>query len=156
MTGNPKLDKILLALNATVALLAAGVVYYAHFMIKPPPTNQSGEEQALVDKAYQETQITPYTMKTQIVNLYTEGARLRFLSTEMSLIPFKEAGKALLKEREYIIRNALISVAAHMTAEEVSSVTGKILLESRVKKTINEALGAPVVKKIYFGKFTVQ
>ena len=156
MTGNPLIDKVLLGLNGLVALAAAGIVYYAHFMIKPEPINTTTEEQKLYDQASSESLVTAYTIASKPVNLYHEGARLRYLATEMSIIPFKEVDKEILKEKEYVIKNALIEIAAHMSPEEVSTLTGKLLLESRIKKYINESLGTPVVKKIYFGKFTVQ
>lgn len=156
MTGNPLFDKILLGFNGLVALAAAGIVYYSHFMLKPEPTNITTEEQALYDKAQAESMVSAYTITSKPVNLYHEGARLRHLSTEMSIIPFEESDKEIIKNKEYIIKNALIEVAAHMTPEEVSTLTGKLILESRIKKYVNKSIGAPVVKKIYFGKFTVQ
>lgn len=156
MTGNSLFDKILLGLNGLVALAAAGIVYYAHFMIKPEPTNVTTEEQALYDKAQAESMVSAYTVSAKPVNLYHVGARLRYLSTELSIVPFKESDKEILKSHEYVIKNALIEVAAHMTPDEVSTLTGKLLLESRIKKYVNESLGTPIIKKIYFGKFTVQ
>lgn len=156
MTGNPKLDKILLGLNGLVALASAGLVFYAHNNIKPPPTDQAAEETTLVTDAYTESQLKPYEFKSMIVNLYSEGSRLRFLDVKISILTFKEADKELIKEREYIFKTKLIEIAGLMTPEELSSVTGKILLESRLKKAITEALGASVIKKIYFGKFVVQ
>lgn len=156
MTGKPLFDKILLGVNGLVALAAAGIVYYSHFMLKPKPTNITTEEQALYDKAQSESMVSAYTITTKPVNLYHEGARLRHLSTEMGIIPFQESDKEIIKNKEYIIKNALIEVAAHMSPEEVSTLTGKLILESRIKKYVNESIGAPVVKKIYFGKFTVQ
>ncbi len=156
MTGNPKLDKILLGLNGLVAIASAGLVFYAHNNIKRPPTDQAAEETTLVTEAYTESQLKPYEFKSMIVNLYSEGSRLRFLDVKMSVLPFKEADKELIKEREYIFKTKLIEIASLMTPEELSSVTGKILLESRLKKAVTEALGASVIKKIYFGKFVVQ
>jgi flagellar protein FliL len=156
MTGNPLFDKILLGTNGLIAIVAAGLVYYSHTSLKPPATDVKAEQQMLFDKALQESQITPYNMKPQVVNLYAEGTRLRYLSAELNILVFEEKDKLLLKSREYLVKNAMIEVASHMTAEELGSVTGKILFESRVKKITNEALGTPIVKKIYFGKFTVQ
>lgn len=156
MTGKPLFDKILLGLNALVALGAAGMVFYSHNVLKPVPTDQKAEEAALVQTAEAERQVQPYNFKSIVVNIYSQGTRLRYVEVELSVLPFQEADKALIKEREYVFKNALVSVAGAMGPEELSSVTGKILLESRLKKTINEALGAPVVKKIFFAKFIVQ
>jgi flagellar FliL protein len=43
-----------------------------------------------------------------------------------------------------------------MKASELNSITGKILLESRIKKRLNSILGAPIIKRIYFSKFIIQ
>jgi flagellar FliL protein len=156
MTGNPLFDKILIGLNGAVAIGAAALVFHSHTGIKPEPTNQKAEEEALVNAAVEESQLKAYDFKSIVVNLYSEGSRLRYLDVEMGVLPFKEADKALFKEREYVFKNALIQIAAKMTPDELTSVTGKILLESRLKNAVNEALGKTVVKKIYFAKFVVQ
>jgi flagellar basal body-associated protein FliL len=43
-----------------------------------------------------------------------------------------------------------------MSPSDVDSMTGKITFESRVKKAVNEKLGQPIVKQIYFSSFVVQ
>jgi flagellar basal body-associated protein FliL len=41
--------------------------------------------------------------------------------------------------------------------DDLDSVTGKILLENKIKKQVNAKLGEPpVVKQIYFSGFVVQ
>lgn len=156
MTGKPLYDKILLGLNGLVALAAAGLVFYAHNNIKPIPTDQKAEEASLEQTAFEESQMKAYDFKSMVVNIYSEGTRLRYLDVELGVLPFKESDRVLIKEREYVFKNALVTIAASMTPDELTSVTGKILLESRLKKATNEALGAPVVKKIFFSKFVVQ
>ncbi len=156
MTGNPLIDKVLMGLNGAVVLLAAGLVVYSHTSIKPPATDQAGEEKSLQDSAVAESQITALPFKKMVVNLHHEGTRLRFLEVEMGVLAFEEADKETLKAHEYVFQNALIEVAGAMTPEDVGSVTGKILLESRVKKAVNEKLGRPMVRHIYFGRFVVQ
>ncbi|MBY0515765.1 MAG: flagellar basal body-associated FliL family protein [Bacteriovoracaceae bacterium] len=156
MTGNPMFDKILLGANGAVAILAAGLVFYAHNGIKRPPTDQKSEEASLIQTAELENQIKPFEIKKMIVNLYSEGSRLRYLDIDMGILPFKEGDLAVIKEREYLFKTKLIEIAGGMTPDDLTSITGKILLETRLKKATNEALGAPVVKKIYFAKFVVQ
>lgn len=156
MTGNPLIDKVLLGLNGLVALAAAGLVVYSHTSIKAPPTDQAAEEKSLEAGALADAQITALTFKKQVVNIHSAGTRLRFLEVEMGVLPFAESQKEPLKTVEYIFQNALIEIAAGMTPEELSAVTGKILLESRLKKKVNEALGTPMIRQIYFSKFIVQ
>lgn len=156
MTGKPLLDKILLGLNGLVALGAAGIVFYAHNNIKRPPTDQAAEEKTLQDEALLGAQTTPLMFKKMVVNIHSEGKRLRYLEVEMGVQPFKEADKESLKANEYRFQNALVEIANTMTPDDLSSVTGKILLEGRLKKRVNEALGVTLVKQIYFARFIVQ
>jgi flagellar protein FliL len=156
MTGNPKLDKILLGVNGLVAIGAAALVFYSHTKIKPLPTDQVGEEKALEATAATDNQITPVMFKKMVVNIHTEGTRLRYLEAEIGLLPFAESDKEGLKKAEYLLQDALIDIAGKMTPDELSSVTGKILLEGRLKKRLNEKLEATVIKQIYFTKFIVQ
>jgi flagellar protein FliL len=156
MTGNPLIDKVLLGLNGLVALAAAGLVVYSHTSVKPLPTDQAAEEKSLEAGALAESQISPINFKKIVVNIHSAGTRLRFLELEMGVLPFAESQKDAIKSVEYLFQNALIEIAATMTPEELGAVTGKILLESRVKKKVNESLGAPLIRQIYFSKFIVQ
>lgn len=156
MTGNPLLDKILLGLNGAVVLTAAGLVYYAHTGIKAPPTDQALEEKNLQSDAVALSQVTAFAMKPMTVNLYSPGSRLRYLKVDINLLPFKQQDTELLKAHQYVVQNELIRIAAGMTPEELGSITGKILLESRLKKAVNDSFPAPVVKSIFFGAFLVQ
>lgn len=156
MTGNPLLDKILLGLNGAVVLAAAGLVYYAHTGIKRPPTDQVLEEKNLQSDAVALSQVTAFAMKPMTVNLYSPGSRLRYLKVDINLLPFKQQDTELLKAHQYVVQNELIRIAAGMTPEELGSITGKILLESRLKKAVNDFFPSPVVKSIFFGAFLVQ
>lgn len=156
MTGKPLLDKILLGLNGVVILLATGLILFAHLGLKKPPIDQALEEANLKSEAQLRNEITPVQMKKIVVNLPSAYARLRFLEIEMSLQPFEEDQKEIIKTYEYRLQNALIMIAGGMLPEELSGVTGKILLESRLKKQVNQEIGQPVIKQIYFSKFVVQ
>lgn len=150
------LDKILLGINGVVAIGAAALVFYSHNSIKPLPTNQPAEEKALQDTAASDNQVSPVAFKKLVVNLHAEGTRLRYLESEIALLPFSEAHKEGLKAAEYLLQDAMIDIAGKMTPDELSSMTGKILLEGRLKKRLNEKLGATIIKQIYFTKFVVQ
>ena len=156
MTGNPLFDKILLGVNGLVAIGAAALVIYSHTSIKPMPTDQVLEEKSLQEIAAADNQITPVMFKKMVVNIYAEGTRLRYLETEIGLLPFSEADKEGLKKAEHLLQDALIDIAGKMSPEELASVTGKILLEGRLKKRLNEKIGNVVIKQIYFTKFIVQ
>lgn len=156
MTGNPGLDKIILALNGVVVASAAGLVFYAHTQINPPPTNTSLEFGNLIEGSVNESQKAPVTMDEIVVNLYSREARLRFLNTQMNIVLIQERDREYVTNLKVIINDSLIDIAGNMKPEELNSVTGRILLENRIKDKVNDFAKRTVIKKILFSKFIVQ
>ena len=150
------MQKILIIINLVVVVLGAGLVYYSHFMIKPEPTNQAAEEASLKKEASERSKLEPVPIKKFVVNLHSGSSRLRYLDLEMNVLTFHADQKELVKNSEHIFKDVVIQVAAQMEASDLDSMTGKITFESRVKKGVNEKLGQPVVKQIYFSTFVVQ
>jgi flagellar protein FliL len=156
MTGNAKLDKIIILISLVVTLGSAGMVYYAHTGIKRTPTNQAQEFEDLKANALSSTQMTPVTFKKVVVNLVSTANRLRYLEVEMNVLPFDEADKETIKTGEHLFRNSLITIADQLRAEDLGTMTGKILLESKLKKEVNKIFGQPLVKQIFFSAFIIQ
>lgn len=151
------LQKILIIVNLVVVLAAAGIVYYSHNMIKPEPTNQAAEVEALKSEAQGMTQIQPVAIKKFVVNLHSKSSRLRYLDIEMNVLPFREDQKDIIKANEHIFKDVVIEIAAQYSPEDLDSLTGKILLEKKIKDRVNARLGeVPVVKQIYFSGYVVQ
>ncbi|MBA2403786.1 MAG: flagellar basal body-associated FliL family protein [Bdellovibrionales bacterium] len=149
-------QKILLIINLVVVLAGAGLVYYSHNMIKAEATDQAAEVENLKNSAMEQAQVQAVPMKKFVVNLHSRGTRLRFLDVEMNILPFHNDQKELIKASEYIFKDTLIEIASHLTPEELDTLSGKILLENKIKKQVNAKLGQPVVKQIYFSGFVVQ
>lgn len=149
-------EKILIIVNLVVVLAGAGAVYYSHNLIKPIPTDQKAEEEALKTNAAAEAQLQPVPLKKIVVNLYSKATRLRYLDIDMSVLTFHEDQKEIVKNHEYIFKDVVVEIAAHLTPEELESMTGKILLENKIKKTVNTKLGQPVIRQIFFSGFVVQ
>lgn len=149
-------QKILVIVNLVVVLAGVGLVYYSHQVIKPEPTNQAAEEASLKSSAMEQSQIQAVPMKKFVVNLYSRGTRLRYLDVEMNILPFHNDQKELIKASEYIFKDVLIEIASQLAPEELDTLSGKILLENKIKKQVNAKLGQPVVKQIYFSGFVVQ
>lgn len=150
------LQKILLIANLVVVLGGAGLVFYSHNIIKPDPTNQAAETENLKTQAIENSQIGPVPIKKFVVNLHSVGTRLRYLDLEMNILPFHEDQKELIKSNEHIFKDVVIEIASHLEPDDLDSVTGKILLENKIKKQVNTKLGQPVVKQIFFSGFVVQ
>jgi flagellar FliL protein len=150
-------QKILIILNLAIALAGAGLVFYSHNMIKPEPTNQAAEAEALKSDALAANQIQPVPLKKFVVNLHSKSSRLRYLDIEMNVLTFHEDQKNIVKANEHIFKDVVIEIASHLAPDDLDSVTGKILLENKIKKQVNAKLGEPpVVKQIFFSGFVVQ
>ncbi|MBD67037.1 MAG: hypothetical protein CME62_17680 [Halobacteriovoraceae bacterium] len=156
MTGNPTLDKILLLINGAIVAAATALVIYSHMGIKAPPINEGAEFGSAIESSMDEFQKVPLSMEEIVVNLYSREARLRFLDTKMDIELFKESDRDFVTSLKPIINDALIDIAGNMKPSEVNSVTGRILLETRIKERVNKHARRPVIKKIYFSKFIVQ
>ncbi len=156
MTGNPTLDKIILGLNGLIVTGAAALIIFAHTSIKKPNTERSKEFGNMIENSMFELQKPPVVMEEIVVNLYSRESRLRFLNTQMNLILFEEKDRETVLALKPHIFDALIDIAGNMKPKEVNSVTGRILLETRVKTRINSLVKRPIIKKILFSKFIVQ
>lgn len=156
MTGKASIDKIIFALSLVVTLASGGLVYYAHNMIKREPINPSKEFNDMATSQISSINVQKVSLNEMSVNLYSRKTRLRFLNLKMDLELFKDGMQEQIKTLTPIINDQLIDVAGNMKASELNSITGKILLESRIKKRLNKTLGANIIKKIYFSKFIIQ
>ena len=149
-------QKVLILLNLVIALAGAGLVFYSHNMIKPEPTNQVAEAEAMKNNAIANVQLQPVPIKKFVVNLHSRSSRLRYLDLEMNILTFHEDQKEIIKANEHIFKDIVIEIASHLEPDELDTVTGKILLENKIKKQVNAKLGQPVVKQIFFSGFVVQ
>jgi flagellar FliL protein len=151
-----KLQNILVLANLVIALLGAGVVYYSHNMIKPAPTDQVAEAENLKNSALEQTRVKAIPIKKFAVNLHSKSSKLRYLDIEMNILPFNNDQAEIIKANEYIFKDVVIEIASQNGPEDLETLSGKILLENKIKKQVNAKLGQPVIKQIYFSGFVVQ
>ena len=156
MTGNPSIDKIILGLNGLIIASATALVFYAHLGIKKPSTKTNLEFGNMIEGSMLELRKPPIIMDETVVNLYSREVKLRFLNTQMNLVLFEEKDRELVMGMKPHIFDRLIDVAGNMKPKELNSVTGRILLETRVKTKLNDLTKRPVIKKILFSKFIIQ
>lgn len=149
-------QKVLILLNLVIVLAGAGLVFYSHNMLKPEPTDQAAETEAMKKDALETSQLEPVPIKKFVVNLHSRGSRLRYLDLEMNILTFHADQKEIIKSNEHVFKDVVIEIASHLEPDDLDTVTGKILLENKIKKQVNEKLGLPVVKQIYFSGFVVQ
>lgn len=156
MTGNPSLDKVLIALNGAIVALSTALILYSHLVIKPPEVDEGLQMQGLLNSSINLSQITPVKFPELLLNLYSKQTRLRFLQLQMNLEVFNEKDKQIVETYKAFITDSLIDITGNLSPAELNSVTGRILLETRIKNRVNEQLKKKVIKKIYFSKFIIQ
>ncbi|MBC76523.1 MAG: hypothetical protein CME64_10965 [Halobacteriovoraceae bacterium] len=156
MTGNPGLDKAIFAINGLVVIAATALVVTSHTMIKRPPTDETKEFSSMVKDSMVEFQKPQVQFPEMVINLYSREARLRFVNLKMNIETFEQEQIQLIENAKPMIQDALVDVASNMKPSELNSVTGRILLETRIKNKVNSRLSTSAVKKIYFSKFIVQ
>lgn len=156
MTGNKLFDKILILLNLTVVFGAVGLIYYSQNMIPPEEINQEEAFKELKEKSHKTLNTKPIEFNRTLLNLSSSKSRLRFLEIKVSIETFDLEDQEFVKTKEYVVYDAIINIASAMKPNELNSVTGKLLLESRLKNHLNEYFQDDIVKKIYFSQFVIQ
>ncbi len=156
MTGKPLVDKILVGLNLATLLGGLALFIYTNVVFKKPLPIEEQEFNDLKNSARLQSDLPPFKLEKMTINLSSEQTRLRFIEIEVHLLPFKEEDNKTLESFKPQLLDLLIEVTSSMQPDELNSVSGKILLESRLKKRVNDYLKGQYVREIYFSTFTVQ
>ncbi|MBC7539479.1 MAG: flagellar basal body-associated FliL family protein [Bacteriovorax sp.] len=160
MTGKKLLDMILLGVMTLTTLAVIGLFYYTEKMYKRPPIDESREKEALLKEGNPKALPAFFKLEKMTVSLVPKDnsgiQRMRYVELEIHLVLFKSDDAGIIKTYLSVVQDKIITVASKMGADELNSLTGKILLEDRLKKEINKSLGKPVVKSIFFSRYIVQ
>ncbi|MDD0852214.1 flagellar basal body-associated FliL family protein [Halobacteriovorax sp. GB3] len=156
MTGNNAIDKVLTLLTLLASLVTMGLFVYTEVIYTPPVPSEKAEKEKLMSDSESYNYPSTTKMDKLIINLESRTKRLRFLEVEVNFVTFKQSQSQSIIDSKAIINDTLIRLANEMTPEELNSISGKILFENRVKKSINKYFQKPTVKEIHFSKFIVQ
>lgn len=160
MTGKKLIDMILLAVMFLTTLAVIGIFYYTEKIYKRPPIDEAKEKLAFLKESDPKALPAFYKIDKMTVSLVPADARssqrMRYVEMEIHLVMFKSSDAGIIKTYLPVVQDKIIVIASKMGAEELNSLTGKILLEDRLKKEINASLGKPIVKSIFFSRYTVQ
>ena len=160
MTGKKLIDTILLGVMMLATLAVVGLFYYTEKMYKKPPIDEDKEKAALLASADSKTVPTFFKVDKMTVSLIPKdgsvNSRMKYLELEMHLVLFEAGDAGLVKAYLPVVQDRIIDVASKMTPEELNSLSGKILLEDRLKREINKAMKKPTVKNIFFASYIVQ
>ena len=136
---------------------ALSVFIYERFIFEKPLLDNLEELKAFRrDAKVAAEDNSAYQINKLLVNLPTTTSRLRYLDVNIYLVPFMAEDVRLFEDHRAIIHDKVIDIAGRMTAEELGSISGKLLFESRIKREVNAFLGRSSVKKVYFTRFVIQ
>ena len=160
MTGKKLLDMILLGIMTLTTLAVIGLFYYTEKVYKRPPIDEKKEREALLKEGNAKAIPAFFKLEKMTVSLVPKDPtgiqRMRYVELEIHLVLFKSEEAGIIKTYLSVVQDKIIIIASKMGADELNSLTGKILLEDRLKKEINKALNKPVVKSIFFSRYIVQ
>ncbi len=154
------IQKILVAVCLVFSLASTGIFVYTQVIFKKPVPDDAKEFEKMKadEKKPMAEAVEPYRMKRMTVNIEQENGKdkMRFLNMELLMIPFKNDGAKVLEDNQAIVNDTIITISSKMDPNELNTISGKILLENRLRKTINERLNEEVVREILFQHFVIQ
>ncbi len=156
MTGSKKGDIILGALSILISFGSVGTIFYAQNFLKPEPFSEEKEVNDLISQAKNINNTTVYNLKPMTINLYSENTRLRYIDLEISILPHLDRQTDRIKKYETLIVDTIINEIGRKTPDELNSISGRIILESKLKSEINKIAKQNVTKELYFTKFVIQ
>ena len=156
MTGKKLIDTILIGLMLLATLATVGVFVYTQILYERPLPNPAAEKAKMMAQAKEQLFPNSYKLDKLIINLPSKSSRLRFLDVQAYLVPFSSEATDSFDKKKAKIQDIFIEVASAIEPNELGTISGKILLESRLKKKINELFPKPLVKNIQFTDFVIQ
>lgn len=156
MTGKKLIDTILISLMLLATLATAGVFFYTQYLYEKPLPNPEVERLKMIEEAKTKLFPNSYKLDKLIINLPSRSSRLRFLDVQAYLVPFSSEATESFDLKKAHIQDIVIEIASAMEPEELGTISGKILLESRMKKQINSLFPKPLVKSVQFTDFVIQ
>lgn len=98
-----------------------------------------------------------YGLDTYIVNLMGKsGMSKKYLKVGIMLGIGAEEQKPIIDEFKPLINDSVLILLSSKTYSELGTVEGKIQLKQELIMRMNQSLGNPLVRKIYFTEFVVQ
>ncbi len=156
MTGNKSIDTIILLIATLITGATLGIFVYSEMLFERPLPSDAVEKEKLIEDSKVAVAPDIYKVDKLIINLNSATRRLRFLDVEVNLVPFKSNSIEIFDSKKFYIKDAIIDIASNMAPEELNTVAGKVILEERVRKRLNDFFGKSLVKEIFFSRFVVQ
>lgn len=148
------LRNIVIALNL-LAIIFVFVAFYFGSNLSPTFSNQK-ELKKFQDESLANASAEIISIPKLTINLASNKGKLHYLDTEIKIVPVSEKDSAEFKKIESQIMSIIIEVAGQFTPDQITSVSGKIILAEKIKQIINLRLDQKLVAKVLFTSFVVQ
>ncbi len=163
----PKSKKKFIIIGIALLLLGGGGFFgYKFFLAKPKeqPTKatEQVEKKGETKKEKKKKEEQPKEIVTKVVPLPTLLVNLadplgrRYLKISISIEVKGEKTPSLIEEDTPKIKDTLILLLSSKTFDDLNSFDKKIELKKEIVERINQILGKPVVRRVYFTEFIVQ
>lgn len=153
------LDMILLGVMMLATLAVTGFFYWSVKVYKKPRIDENKEKMSLFTETDPKALPVFYKLDKITISLVPKEARasrMRWLEIEVQLALFSETDAGFVKAYQPVVIDRIIEISSKMGPEELNTLSGKILLEDRLKREINKALNKTVVKSIFFPRYVIQ
>ncbi len=156
MTGNKSIDTIILLIATLITGATLGIFVYSEMLFERPTPSDAIEKTKLLEDSKIAVAPDIYKVDKLIINLSSPTRRLRFLDVEVNLVPFKSETIETFESKKFYIKDVIIDISSNMAPDELNTVAGKVILEERIRKRLNDFFGKSLVKEIFFSRFVVQ
>ena len=158
MKGIHKFDLLTTLSLSLVTFGVLGFFYYTIFIHENAIFKDEELKNEFQDKIAKSEQefITPVDIPRLLINLYSKSSRLRFLELELSIETIDKESQKLVNKYDSIIKDSAINVVSKMTPEDLNSLSGKLILEKRLKKKIRDMTKKNFISRIFYRRFVVQ
>lgn len=160
MTGKKLFDMILTGVSLLTTVAVIGLFYYTEKMYVKPPIDEEKEKAELFAQKAEKGLPTIYKVDKMTVSLSNKedrpNQRMHWLEVEVNLELFKDSDQGLIKAYLPAIQDRIIETTSKMGPDEINTLSGKVILEERLKNEFNRVLKKKAVMRIYFSKFIVQ
>ena len=150
------MNKIVLFIAIFASVAALGVFVYTEFVYQRPLPVEEEELARLQKETIQKNVPFMYKLDKITINIPSPTTRLRFVNLGIHLVLFKDEYKEDIDENKPLVYDIIIDVASKMKPDQLNSIDGKLLLEDRIKRAINDRLDKVIIKKILFSHYVVQ
>jgi flagellar FliL protein len=150
------LFKIASLLNLAGLAFVLGVFVFTEFVYKRPLPDNQKEFQKLVTEESQ----SPYPIVVKFDQIFTNlpstSKKLSFVQFEIHFVLYQKEAQALLEKMKPVLKDLMIVAVGRMEASELATMSGKFLLEEKIRKATNNLFPNPLIKRVLFTTFIVQ